>query len=149
MLAERFYREAVRPILDTQCPDLRHSAALIGGGSEVLGFDTSVSSDHHWGPRVMLFLGESDHLQYAESVRETLRQHLPHTFLDWPTNFAEPNPHDHGVQLLQATTSGPVNHRVEVLTLRGFWLDYLGFDLREPLDPCDWLTFPSQKLRST
>ena len=34
-LAERFYREAVRPILDSRFPGLRHSAALIGTGSEV------------------------------------------------------------------------------------------------------------------
>jgi hypothetical protein len=95
-LAERFYHEAVRPVLVAHFPDVRHSAALIGTGSEVLGFDTPISCDHHWGPRALLFLGEADHSRYAESVREALRQRLPHTFLGWPTNFAEPDPHDHG-----------------------------------------------------
>ena len=42
-LARRFYWEAVRPILDADFPGLRHSAALIGAGSEVLGFDTPMS----------------------------------------------------------------------------------------------------------
>jgi hypothetical protein len=148
VLAERFYHQAVRPILDTTFPGLSHSAALIGSGSEVLGFDTPVSSDHHWGPRALLFLGEDGHAEYAEAIRETLRHHLPHTFLGWPTNFGEPNPDDHGTRLLHATTTGPVNHRVDVLTLRGFVLDYLGFDLRDPLSPYEWLTFPSQKLRA-
>jgi len=147
-LAERFYYEAVRPILDAHFPDLQHSAALIGAGSEVLGFDTPVSCDHHWGPRALLFLGEADHSRYAESVREALRQRLPHTFLGWLTNFAEPDPHDHGTQLLRPTTSGPVNHRVALLTIRGFCLDYLGFDPNDALGPYDWLTFPSQKLRT-
>jgi len=50
-LSRRFYWEAVRPVLDAEFPGLRHSAALIGTGSEVLGFDTPMSSDHHWGPR--------------------------------------------------------------------------------------------------
>ncbi len=44
--------------------------------------------------------------------------------------------------------SGPVNHRVEVHTLRGFVLAHLGFDLAADLDPADWLTFPAQKLRT-
>lgn len=48
-LGRRFYREAVEPILQRTFPDLRYSAGLIGTGSEVLGFDTERSSDHHWG----------------------------------------------------------------------------------------------------
>ena len=55
-----FYIEAVKPILDREFPALQYSAALIGGGSEVLGFDTEMSSDHHWGPRVMLFFADED-----------------------------------------------------------------------------------------
>ena len=148
LLAERFYHEAVRPILDASFPGLAHGAGLIGGGSEVLGFDTPVSSDHHWGPRALLFLGEDDHRRYADAVRDQLRRRLPHSFLGWPTSFAPPRPEDHGTQLLQATTSGPVNHRVDVLTVRGFFSSYLGFDLHDPLDAGDWLTFPSQKLRT-
>ena len=60
VLARQFYREAVRPILDEALPGLAHAAGLIGFGSEVLGFDTPVSVDHHWGPRVLLFLGDED-----------------------------------------------------------------------------------------
>jgi hypothetical protein len=148
VLAERFYHDAVRPILDTKFPGVSHSAGLLGNGSEVLGFDTPVSCDHHWGPRAQIFLGEDDYAAHAEPIRDELRRSLPHTFFGWATNFAEPNPENHGTQLLRATTSGPVNHRVEVVTPHGFLLDYLGFDLRDSLDPSDWLTFPSQKLRA-
>jgi len=68
-LAESFFNEAVKPILAADFPKLRYSAALIGHGSEVLGYDTSMSADHHWGPRVMLFLTPGDlkaqpHRQY-------------------------------------------------------------------------------------
>ena len=35
-----FYAPAVRPNLDAEFGGIRHSAGLIGPGSEVLGFDT-------------------------------------------------------------------------------------------------------------
>ena len=147
-LSAEFYREAVAPILATEFPEVPYSAALIGSGSEVLGFDTEMSSDHHWGPRVMLFLREADHTRYHAPMRQTLSQQLPRTFRGYPTNFTPPNPEDSGTQLLQATDSGPINHRVDILTVRGFWLDYLNFDIGREIEPIDWLTFPEQKLRT-
>ncbi len=147
-LSAEFYREAVAPILAAEFPEVPYSAALIGSGSEVLGFDTEMSSDHHWGPRVMLFLRDADHARYHEALRAALSEQLPRTFRGYPTNFTPPNPEDSGVQLLQVAESGPINHRVEMLTVRGFWLDYLGFDLDREIEPIDWLTFPEQKLRT-
>lgn len=38
-LAESFYRQAAQPILETHFPQVPYSAALIGWGSEVLGYD--------------------------------------------------------------------------------------------------------------
>jgi hypothetical protein len=147
-LSRRFYQEAVRPILDTEYPDLPHSAALIGPGSEVLGFDTPMSADHHWGPRLMLFLTPQDYAWQRVAIHETLRRRLPHRFLGYPTNFAEPVPEDPGTRLLQATDSGPVNHRVEFFTAADFVRDSLGFDIARDLEPADWLTFSEQKLRA-
>jgi hypothetical protein len=147
-LARRFYWEAVRPVLDAEFPKLRHSAALIGSGSEVLGFDTEQSTDHHWGPRAMLFLREADYARESERLHEVFRWRLPHTFLGYPTNFAQPVPEDPGTRLLKATESGPVDHRIEVFTVRAFVSDYLEFDLDAPLTPADWLSFPQQKLRA-
>ena len=57
-LSRVFYEEAVRPILVASFPELAYSAALIGPGSEILGFDTPLSTDHDWGPRLRLFLAE-------------------------------------------------------------------------------------------
>ncbi len=147
-LSRRFYWEVVRPILDRGFPRLPHSAALIGSGSEVLGFDDSVSRDHHWGPRLQLFLRVEDHTQHSSAIDAALRRHLPYEFLGYSTNFSEPNPEDNNTQLLAAISEGPVNHRVQTLTLRGYIQDYLGYDVREPLTPEDWLTFPMQKLRT-
>src|SRR5512139_1569754 len=107
-----------------------------------------MSSDHHWGPRVMIFLREADQARYHEAMRQTLSQQLPRTFRGYPTNFTPPNPEDGGTQQLQATDTGPINHRVDILTARGFWLDYLNFDIDHAIEPIDWLTFPEQKLRT-
>lgn len=145
-LAERFYHEAIRPILDRRFPGVPHSAGLIGCGSEVLGFDNAVSSDHHWGPRAMLFFTEEDHARLAGAVSEALRQELPHTFLDWPAGFGAPDAI--GVRKLVRATEGPVEHMVEIETPRRYFLGYLGFDLDEELTSTDWLTFPSQLLRT-
>jgi hypothetical protein len=145
-LAELFYREAVKPILDAHFLGLRHSAALIGPGSEVLGFDTEISRDHHWGPRVMVFVSDGDFAQKAAEIREVLGRALPASFCGYSTNFSEP---DHqGVQILEEAKGPRINHRVEFFAIDGFFKDYLGFDLKQPIDVADWLTFPQQKLRT-
>jgi len=147
-LAESFFYEVVRPILDACFPGLPYSAALIGGGSEVLGFDTEMSTDHHWGPRVMLFLRPEDWRPRRKDVHDLLALKLPVAFRGYSKNFAVPDPADHGVQTLRPAAAGPVNHRVEVFTLGGFFRDYLGVDIGRKLDEPDWLTLPQHKLRS-
>jgi hypothetical protein len=147
MLCGRFYLQYVRPILDARFPHLAHAAALIDSGSEVLGFDDQQSTDHHWGPRALLFLRADDHRQFAPAIHETFARELPYEFEGYPTSFSPPDPGDHGTQLLQAVTEGPVRHRVACLTPRGFWIDQLNFDLEQPLAPADWLTFSEQRLR--
>ena len=147
-LSRLFYLEAVRPILQTCFPALPVSAALLGSGSEVLGFDTEMSTDHHWGPRLMLFLREADYPAYHPAIAEALRCELPVRCHGYSTNFTPPNAADNNVQLLEDVDQGPVNHRVELLTIRGYLIDYLNFDIEASIEPADWLTFPEQKLLS-
>lgn len=47
-LSRRLYVEAVEPILTEHLPRLGYAVALVGSGSEVLGFDTERSTDHDW-----------------------------------------------------------------------------------------------------
>lgn len=146
-LCEQFYKEAVRPLLISRFPELKYSAALLGNGSEVLGFDDKLSTDHDWGPRMLLFL-EEDAKQHSEQIVQALAQNLPYEFRGYPTNFTEPDPNDNGTQALAQVTEGPVNHRVTVHTIRSFVLAHLGFDIQQNLEPADWLTFSEQHLRT-
>src|SRR4030042_6518746 len=87
-LSETLYQETVKPILAKRFTNLPYSAALIGPGSEVLGFDTPQSTDHDWGPRLMLFLNEADIETYREQVEMALRQELPPEIHGYPIDLA-------------------------------------------------------------
>ena len=143
-LSELFYSEAAKPILDAFFPHVPYSAALLGWGSEVLGYDDIQSSDHHWGPRFLLFLSAADHKQYENAIRETLSQKLPHRFRGYATNFGRPD--EIGVRLPSETDSGPVNHMILIETIEGFFRSYLGCNPYATLTAADWLSFSEHKL---
>jgi hypothetical protein len=147
-LSQAFYWEAVRPILDAQFPDLPHSAALLGYGSDVIGLDTPVSRDHGWGPRLILFLAPEDFAATQPLVHEALRQNLPVRFRGYSTNYGAPDPEDSGVRPVREIESGPVEHMVAIHTIASFWQQELGVDPDQPLSPVDWLTFAEHSLLS-
>ncbi len=133
-LSRQFYWEIIRPFMDTHFSAVPHSAALLGDGSEVLGFDTAMSRDHDWGPRVQLFLEESDFLSRSSTLEGALRKYLPDQFHEFP---------------VQWTINGPSNYRcVEIYTIPDFFLKHLNFDIGGEIESADWLTFAEQKLRT-
>jgi hypothetical protein len=144
-LSELFYQEAVRPILDSHFPNLPHSAALLGTGSEVLGFDTPQSMDHDWGLRLLLFLSEADHTAHQEAVDRALRENLPGQFHGYPVDMALR--YSSRPELRQAA-EGENRHCVSILTLRGFFGSILHVDPFVEPRPAEWLTFTEQHLRS-
>ncbi len=142
-LSRRFYVEAVGPILVAHFPTLPYAAAHIGPGSDVLGFDTAMSTDHDWGPRMVLLLRDAD-IQYADVIHEALCRHLPSIFYGYPVSTdTELTAPDGG----QQPTAGVSSHRVSITTLRAFVWQHLAYDLDDPLLVADWLTFSAQKLR--
>ena len=142
-LSRRFYFEAVLPILRRTLVGVPHSAARLGTGSEVLGFDTERSADHEWGPRLQIFLGERDLRSHGESIWQALSEQLPTSFAGWPTHFSAPDggPIGHMTQ-----TDGPVNHRVAVTSIADWFGRELGFDPRAGISTLDWLAAPTQRL---
>jgi len=123
-LARAFYEEVVSPLVG----DRRHSAALIGSGSAVLGFDTERSTDPGCGPRVRLFVDARD----VDEVCAAVDAGLPDEFRGRPTRFG--------------WDAVPVTHHVEVAQL-GSWLETrIGFDARDAISPVQWLCAPQQRL---
>ncbi|MFH9424266.1 DUF4037 domain-containing protein [Streptomyces sp. NPDC017529] len=142
-LSRRFYVEAVRPLLEKSIPGVTHSAARLGGGSEVLGFDTARSADHEWGPRLQLFLSSEDVARHGAAITQLLSERLPKTFCGYPTHFASTT--EAGVGTMQAT-DGPVHHRVEITDPGSWFSAQLGFDPRQDITLTNWLSTPTQRL---
>jgi hypothetical protein len=122
-LAQSFYAEVIGPRLSTTT----HSAALIGPGSDVLGYDDLRSTDHYWGPRLQVFVSESD----IEAARRSLRA-LPAEHRGWPTRIG--------------SDQIAFREHVDVWTLSDWIADRLGVDPRQGLSAVDWLATPQQLL---
>ncbi|HEV8193419.1 MAG TPA: DUF4037 domain-containing protein [Ktedonobacterales bacterium] len=143
-LNRAFYREAVQPLLDARFPDLGYAAALIGAGSDVLGYDTPRSTDHEWGPRLLIILPDGSPSELGIAIEDALRAELPVAFWGYPTSFG---PRDgQGVRLPVEGEVGHVAHHVDVWTLRAFTRSQLGIEPGQPLRAVDWLAFPEQLL---
>ncbi|MFI1189083.1 DUF4037 domain-containing protein [Streptomyces californicus] len=160
-LSRILYEEAVRPVLDAECPGLRYAAARVGAGSEVLGFDTARSADHDWGPRLDLFLEPADAAAHGERIHRLLAERLPKDVRGWPTHFRHADPADPVGHM--EPTEGPVHHRVAVRDVGGWLHEHLG--IRVPrtagegeahgravageglgMTARDWLALPQQRL---
>lgn len=141
-----FFTEIVQPLLTARFPDVAYSAGLIGYGSDVLGYDTEISTDHEWGPRLLLFLRNEDYPKRSEAINKTFRRELPLTFHGFSTNFSAPNTDDKGVRILEAGKPGHINHHITLTTTDAFLRWELGITAEDSIRARDWLTFPEQKL---
>lgn len=58
------------PFLRDRFPEYLNSisAAAVGEGSDVLGFDDSISQDHNFGPRIALFLPDEIHKNVSDEM---------------------------------------------------------------------------------
>jgi hypothetical protein len=145
-LSRLFYWEIIRPLLEQHYPALPHTAALIGPGSEVLGFDTEMSMDHHWFPNVLIFLQDQDE-ELAGPMHEMLRWNLPLSFKGFPLHLIE-IPGEPGVYKMREKNEHPVDHYVHPMTLRSYIDHMMAWDIDQPLTAADWLSLPSQVFRS-
>ena len=144
-LCESFFREIAGPILGREFPSLRYSAGVIGSGSEVIGFDDAMSTDHMWGPRFQLFLPE-DVDASREGIAAALVTGFPYEYRGFSTNFSPPDPADNGVRKQEPVLEGPIDPLVETHTLRSYFGDYLGYAPFEEISVPQWLTFPEHRL---
>lgn len=131
-LSRLYFEQVAKPILENHDNKLHYAAGLIGRGSEVLGFDDSMSTDHDWGPSLTIFLNETD-AELVPIIPHLLAEKLPPEFRGYSTKFL---------------FHGTISHRVQVVTIRDYFLSMLAWDIDTAPDIIDWLTFPSQKLRA-
>ena len=116
-LCEKFYNEVVRDIVMPIFPS--HGAALLGGGSEILGFDTEMSRDHDWFARCIIFMDGAE-ATLIEKTKKSLHESLVDTFEDFET-------------------------RVYVCCAKDYFNGFFGFEVLQ-MDDLDWLSMPTQLL---
>jgi len=141
-LSRRFYADIVSPWLARVAPDLPHSAALIGYGSELLGLDDETSKDHNWGPRVHIYLSDSDFAAHAARLLADFDAVVPDTFLGEPAGWrSRPHPAASGPDAV-----GAMGHGLEFHTFEGRLEAHTGLRSLENLTALDWLGLPEQSL---
>lgn len=146
-LCEGFFHECAEVILNENFPDLKYSAGLIGYGSDVLGYDDVVSTDHMWGPRFYLFLGKED-ITKKEDIFQVLSEKLPYTYQGYSVNFTEPDPNDCGVRHPELIRKGKVNPLVFIQTFEDYLMEQLGISDLDRIKPLEWLAFSEHRLLS-
>ena len=141
-LSESFFNECALPLLQKHYPDLRYSAGLIGWGSDVLGYDDAISTDHNWGPRFYLFLRDEDENKKQE-LRDMFATNLPYEHRGYSVNFINTD----GESRMKSISEGKVNPLMDILTVDEYlagW--YLGKSDFTDLTYLDWLTFSEHRL---
>jgi hypothetical protein len=130
-LARAYWHEVAAPILDELLPGIPRAAARIGAGSDVLGFDTERSTDHGWGPRVVVLLanGSDPGREQRTELLKAIDARLPATFRGFPTRFS-------------ATGEGPDRHQITLTTVSEWFTRHLGFDALAEISDEDWLATP-------
>ncbi|KKR03528.1 MAG: hypothetical protein UT32_C0050G0001, partial [Parcubacteria group bacterium GW2011_GWC2_39_14] len=131
LLSEMFFKEIIEKNLKIDFPHLKYSAGLIGAGSEVLGFDTPLSADHDWGPRIILFLSPKDY-KNKKIILDKLTKKLPKMFKGYPTTFGRGNKKSHGI---------------DIYTLKSYFEEYLGLNPLK-MNHLDWLILSEHRLRT-
>ena len=144
-LAEKFFFEVIKPLLDEHYPDLQYAAGLLGLGSEVLGYDDAVSTDHNWGPKLQLFIDNTNYQRVKDDLNDFFSYHLLPEFMGFSTHWTAPLKEEETTQLLETYTGGKINHRIEMYTSKEILKNLLAVE-SSTLEMLDWLIIPEQKL---
>ncbi|MCL2771998.1 MAG: DUF4037 domain-containing protein [Oscillospiraceae bacterium] len=75
-LCESFFSEYMLPFIQQHYPDLKFSAGLITAGSQILGYDDIVSTDHGWSASPILFLNDNE-LNIRDELAAMFEKNLP------------------------------------------------------------------------
>lgn len=110
-LSRAFYEALVAPLLEKLFPGMAYAAAF-GAGFGRSGFDTPVSQDHDWGPRLLIFLDNREK-ERCGRVKKALEARMPERFLGYElwygyasdgVSVSEERGNGSGHTLIQVTT---------------------------------------------
>ena len=88
---------------------------------------------------------KEDYYKYNLKIKKFFSKNLPFTFLEYSTNWSEPDRKDGMNQFLELKTNGPINHRIEIYTVQDYLKLNLGLESSD-LTENDWFTIPEQRL---
>ncbi len=71
-LSRAYYEQVGKPMLTSKFPEYfeRMAVGLCGEGSECLGFDDNLSTDHDFGPGFVIWLSDEDYAKIGEKLQE-------------------------------------------------------------------------------
>jgi hypothetical protein len=125
-----FFFNVVKPILEENFPAELEQAAigLFGHGSEALGLDDELSSDHHWGLRIDALFPDAVFRKKAEQIKAVVSANLP--------------THYRGHTLREAHVAGA---GLAPESMEGFLLRTIGID-HAPQTHAEWLAIPEEDI---
>lgn len=139
-LCESFFKECAQPIIDEHFPNLKYTAGLLGYGSDVLGYDDAISTDHMWGPRFYLFLSDED-MRLERALMDAFSLELPHQHAGHSVNFSAPD--GESIRVPEPISGGRVSPLIWIMTIDDFIKSYLGL---YPKDNLEWLSMSEHRL---
>lgn len=123
-LSRNFYQDIIKKLINVP-----HGAALVGEGSEVLGYDQPRSTDHNWGPRVSIFVQESE----VENINRKIIEEIPFEYNGYIIKYNNPD--------VEKTETN-----VEVTTISKWLQNNLKINNIDKISISEWLSFPQQHL---
>lgn len=123
-LSQKYYDTYGRPMIATQFRAVaaQTAAGLVGYGSECLGFDDEISTDHDYGPSFCIWLPREVYIKYGKEMQAAYDA-LPKDFMGCAARVEE----EQG------------KGRVGVLCLEDFYQEILGRD-SVPKTPEEWFS---------
>lgn len=128
------------PRLRTEFPEVPIALALIGPGSDVMGFDTNRSMDHDWGPRLTVFVPTADIEVVRHRFDERSDSLLPPEIAGFSTRVTR---HPDGTAKLDANGS---EHRVTFTSVDQYLRSVLSIGRVDEVTDAVWLSTPMQCL---
>lgn len=131
-LARSYYETYGKPMIVEKFGEYvdRIAVGLCGEGSECLGYDDALSTDHDFGPGFCLWLTKKDYKKIGEQLQEAYDA-LPKEFM----GFAARN------------TTGKAGKRVGVFEIGQFFENITGF-AKAPKKDEEWLAVSHESLRT-